>query len=204
VETGWPRGNPSSTDAHRLRAAAGTADPLDLICPYRFSAPLAPIAAARLARAPIRASVVRRHVARLARRHDIMIVEGAGGLLVPLTPTADLIDLVCALRFPVLVVGRTTLGGINHARLTVESLRARKVRILALLLNATVESRRSEIRRTQQRSTVRLLRERCPVPVIGPLRFDPGLHGSWATAVARVADSSAIRTVARLMLQSAR
>ena len=204
VETGWPSRRPSDADANRLRAAAAADDPFDLVCPYRFSAPLAPLAAARLAGTAIRTSVIHRAFARLAERHDIMIVEGAGGLLVPLTRNMDLVDLVRDMRLPVLVVGRAALGGVNHAMMTVELLRARNVRVLALVLNHTTGDKPSEIRRTQQQSTVRLLRERCPVPVIGPLQYEPGLRRSWATAVVRVAESPTIKTVARLTLQTGR
>lgn len=204
IETGLPSRGHTDTDAYRLRTAAGADDPFDLVCPYRFPAPLAPLAAARLAGTAIRASVIRRAFARLAERHDIMIVEGAGGLLVPLTRNMDLLDVVCDIGLPVLVVGRAALGGVNHAMMTVEALRARHVKVLALVLNLTTGGQPSKIRRTQQQSTVRLLRERCPVPVIGPLRYEPGLRQSWAAVVARVAASPTIRTVARLTLRTGR
>lgn len=129
VEDGLP------TDADRLRQAAGGTDPAELVCPYSLPAPLAPAVAARLAGVEISLDHVLACAAELARRHAALVVEGAGGLLVPLTGSHTYADLAVALEMPVLVVARAGLGTVNHTALTCEALRARGLAIRGVVLN---------------------------------------------------------------------
>ncbi len=135
AQSGVTPGQPS--DAERLREAAGGADPLELVCPYRFEPPLAPGVAARLAGVEISLPRLVEVARALASRHAALVVEGAGGLLVPLTPSQTYADLAVALGLPVLVVARAGLGTVNHAALTVEALRARGLTVAGLVLNRT-------------------------------------------------------------------
>ncbi len=129
VEDGVP------TDADRLRAAAGGGDPPGLVCPYAFPAPLAPAVAARLAGVEIDLDHVLACARDLSRRHAALVVEGAGGLLVPLTGRHTYADLAVALGLPVLVVARAGLGTVNHTALTCEALRARGLAVAGVVLN---------------------------------------------------------------------
>jgi dethiobiotin synthetase len=129
VEDGLP------TDADRLREAAGGGDPPALVCPYSLRAPLAPAVAARLEGVEISLDRVLAAAAALAGRHAALVVEGAGGLLVPLSAGATFADLAVALGLPVLVVARAGLGTVNHAALTCEALRARALRVAGVVLN---------------------------------------------------------------------
>jgi len=131
VEPGVP------TDADRLHAAAGGADPMDLVCPYAFGPPLAPGVAARLAGVEISLARIVDAARALSARHAALVVEGAGGLLVPLGPRESYADLAVALGLPVLVVARAGLGTVNHTALTVEALRARGLVIAGVVLNRT-------------------------------------------------------------------
>jgi dethiobiotin synthetase len=126
-----------ASDAERLREAAGGADPLELVCPYQFEPPLAPGVAARLAGVAISLPRLTEVARALALRHAALVVEGAGGLLVPLTPGATYADLAVALGLPVLVVARAGLGTVNHTALTVEALRARRLEVAGVVLNRT-------------------------------------------------------------------
>lgn len=125
------------TDSDRLREAAGGTDPAGLVCPYSLSAPLAPAVAARLEGVEISFAHVMACAAELARRHAALIVEGAGGLLVPLTGSHTFADLAVALGMPVLVVARAGLGTVNHTALTCEALRSRGLVIAGVVLNRT-------------------------------------------------------------------
>jgi dethiobiotin synthetase len=125
------------SDAERLRAAAGGGDPFELVCPYQFEAPLAPGVAARLAGVEISMERILEAARALASRHAALVVEGAGGLLVPLTERESYADLAVALGLPVLVVARAGLGTVNHAALTVEALRSRGLVVAGLVLNRT-------------------------------------------------------------------
>jgi dethiobiotin synthetase len=123
------------SDAERLRLAAGAAEPLEAVCPYTFRAPLAPAVAARLEGREVSLGRIVDLARALAARHAALVVEGAGGLLVPLTETETYADLAVALALPVLVVARAGLGTVNHTALTVEALRRRGLSLAAVVLN---------------------------------------------------------------------
>jgi dethiobiotin synthetase len=135
AESGVGPGEPS--DSERLREAAGVSDEPALVCPHRFAAPLAPAVAARLAGVEIRLEAILQAAATLAARHRALLVEGAGGLLVPLTPSQTYADLAVALGLPVLLVARAGLGTVNHVALTVEALGARGLVVAGVILNRT-------------------------------------------------------------------
>lgn len=133
AQSGVVPGEPS--DAERLREASGAVEPLEAICPYTFAAPLAPAVAARVEGREVSLPRVLDAARALAARHEAIVVEGAGGLLVPLTARETFADLAVALALPVLVVARAGLGTVNHAALTVEALRARGLAIAGIVLN---------------------------------------------------------------------
>jgi len=133
AQSGVEPGAPS--DADRLRAAAGGDDPAELVCPYSFAAPLAPGVAARLEGKEISLERVLEAARELGARHAALVVEGAGGLLVPLTERETYADLAVALALPVLVVARAGLGTVNHTALTCEALRARGLEVRGVVLN---------------------------------------------------------------------
>ena len=118
VETGVGREGP--LDARALQAAAACGDDLSEICPLALPLAAAPSVAAREAGMGIALPWLRERFRALAARHAWMIVEGAGGLLVPLSAEATMADLALALGLPVVVVARARLGTINHTRLTLE------------------------------------------------------------------------------------
>ncbi len=126
-----------ASDAERLREAAGGSDPLELVCPYQFAPPLAPGVAARLSGVEISLARLVEVARALAARHAALLVEGAGGLLVPLTPGATYADLAVALGLPVLVVARAGLGTVNHTALTLEALLERRLEVAGVVLNRT-------------------------------------------------------------------
>ncbi len=137
AETGWPDSpqGVADTDGARLREAAGDPDPLEDIVPVRLAEPLAPAVAAE--RAGLRvdfADLVARARAKSARV-DLLLLEGAGGLLVPLDATRTTLDLVIELGASVLVVAGNRLGVINHALLTVDRLAAASVTVAGVVLN---------------------------------------------------------------------
>jgi dethiobiotin synthetase len=72
---------------------------------------------------------------RLGERHAMVVVEGAGGLLVPLADDADMADLARGLDLPLLIVARAGLGTINHTRLTLEAARVRELRVAGVVIS---------------------------------------------------------------------
>src|SRR5512143_633206 len=122
-------------DAKRLIKASGVNDPVALVNPYRFRKPLAPSVAARLAGKRIDPDTIVLACQKLCCRHDFMIVEGAGGIMVPLRGAYTYLDLAQALGLPVLVVARPGLGTINHTLLTLAALRERRLVVSGIVIN---------------------------------------------------------------------
>ncbi|MFA6563397.1 MAG: dethiobiotin synthase [Verrucomicrobiia bacterium] len=120
----------SRDDARVLRSAMDGELTLAEINPVFFKRPLAPMVAARLEgkRVPLRVGL-------LAKRFELLLVEGIGGWLVPLTERVTVADWVARQRWPIVIVARAGLGTINHTLLTVESARRRGVKIAAVFLN---------------------------------------------------------------------
>jgi dethiobiotin synthetase len=203
IETGISPSRLSRSDAARLQAIIDSEETLGAICPYRFEPPIAPFAAAHAERRSIDLGVVRQVYRLLAGRYDYTVVEGLGGVRVPLTAKADVMDLIGALRLPVIVVGRAGLGGINHALLTLDALRRRRLSLVALVLNRTRPTR-SAMMRLQERTTVEALRRQAGVPVIGPLPYDPALAKSFRRSVTRLTRTAAMAALARVVKASVR
>lgn len=137
VETGCSKkgGELKPHDAIFLKNIAGVNDPLDLINPYRFKEPAAPSAAARLNKKKISLSKIRDCYMKLAELHDFMLVEGAGGLLVPLNNKETILDMIKLLRLPVIIVSALKLGTINHTLLTIKHAEKSGIKILGIIFN---------------------------------------------------------------------
>jgi dethiobiotin synthetase len=133
VETGV--GTDGPLDAMALQAAAGCGDTLGEICPVALPLAAAPAVAATEAGIRIELSWLCERFKALAARHAWMIVEGAGGLLVPLSSAATMADLGAALDLPLVVVARGRLGTINHTRLTLEAARARSLPVAGVVVS---------------------------------------------------------------------
>ena len=162
-----------SDDAMLLRAAAGVSDPLALINPVCYREPLAPYAAARLSRRPIRWRAVAQAYARLRQRHSFMIVEGIGGLLVPLSRTKSVVDLIRLCRLPCVVVARLRLGTLNHTLLTVSLARRLGLDVLGVVLNPAEPPCADSAGRLAERTNAAALRTWLPVPLLGTLSRYP-------------------------------
>jgi dethiobiotin synthetase len=182
VETGVSDHASEHTDTNRLVTAAAVQDDLRLVNPFSFPQLTAPSAAARLSSQIIALANITRCYRTIAGRHHITLVEGIGGLLVPVGDAWDVRDLIIELGLPVIVVGRTALGGINHARLTMEALRARHIRILALVLNQT-RPISSDLEREQDKTTCSALRELITEPVLGPVPYLDMADHDWQRTV---------------------
>jgi len=109
-------------DVHLLRWAQERELTESEINPFYFPEPVAPLVAARKHRRTIKPEEVLAHIEEIARRCECLLVEGAGGLLVPLAKDFTTLDLIAHLRCEVIVVSRNKLGTINHTLLTVLAL----------------------------------------------------------------------------------
>jgi dethiobiotin synthetase len=124
-------------DARALKAAAGCEVSLDQICPYQFREPLAPSVAAERERRRIDVERLMDIYREIGAAHDITLVEGAGGLMVPLLPSYTYADFANALKLPVIVVAANKLGVLNHLLLTLEHASCKGLSVLGYILNDT-------------------------------------------------------------------
>jgi dethiobiotin synthetase len=139
VETGCEeaRGELRPLDALALARAAGDETPIAEICPYRLGLPAAPEVAAAAEGIQIDLARIEKLVRRAREEADLVLVEGAGGLLVPIRDGVDTADLAGRLGLPLLVVARAGLGTINHTRLTLEAAERRGLRIAGVVVSHT-------------------------------------------------------------------
>ncbi|HUL04237.1 MAG TPA: dethiobiotin synthase [Gemmatimonadales bacterium] len=155
VETGTDGGPPR--DALRLAAAAGGHDALGDVCPITFAEPLAPLVAAERAKRPVDVAALDGAFARLTAGRDAIVVEGAGGLLVPLTERLSYADLFARWRLGLVVVAANRLGALNHTLLTVQAARAAGLPIRCVVMNSPVRERPDLAAQTNVEALTRLL-----------------------------------------------
>lgn len=121
-------------DVDLIQAIQGHDPPREGVNPFYFPEAVAPLIAARKRGKAIRLSKVLRAIYRMHERCACLIIEGSGGLLVPLGEGFTVVDVIASLDCDVVVVGRNKLGTINHTLLTVEALRARGVKRINVVL----------------------------------------------------------------------
>lgn len=166
-------------EAHRpdhevLRRAAGSSQSDDEIAPYRYGPPMSPHLAAKLAGEEIEPERLLGVARAAAEGADVLICEGVGGLLVPLSPRYLVRDLAVDLALPLVVAASPGLGTINHTLLTIEAARSAGLEVLAVVLTpwpadpTTIEQ--------SNRETIARLGE---VRVETLTRLDPSSPTSW-------------------------
>lgn len=156
VETGCEvrRGQRIGRDCERLRAAAGGRQDPASVASYLLELPAAPLVAARAESVTIDIDRLARDYAAVASSHDVTVVEGAGGLLVPITDAFTTLDLARRLALPVLVVVGSRLGCINHALLTLSVLEARDVGCAGFIVNCVAPDAGGAASPSRNRETI--------------------------------------------------
>jgi dethiobiotin synthetase len=170
VETGCKRvenrkGNNSliPSDGTFLREITGAGESIDLITPIRFENPLAPLPASEIEDKPIDLDKIKTAYKELSDRYDVIIVEGIGGLLVPITENYFVLDLAKDFGLPIIVVSKPGLGTINHTMLTVNCAIKEGLVVAGIIINY---SRTSE-GTLAENTNPEIIRRLSPVPVIG-------------------------------------
>jgi len=170
IETGCKRkenrdGNDSliPADGTFLRETTGTDESIDLITPIRFENPLAPLPASEIEDKPIDLDKIKTAYKELSNRYDVIIVEGIGGLLVPIKIGHLVIDLAKDFGLPIIVVSKPGLGTINHTMLTVNCAINNGLDVAGIIINYTRTSEGTLAENTNPE----IIRRLSPVPVIG-------------------------------------
>ena len=171
IETGCATvaGDFVAADGELLYRAARGRFPLALIAPLRFAAAASPAAAAELAGTSIDLSAMDRAYGTLLADAEAVVIEGAGGLLVPIAPKLLMADLALHFTAPLLIVARSSLGTVNHSLLTIEAARRRGLLIAGVVFNQQHSS--PGIDEASNPRTVAALGQ---VPLLGTLPFHPG------------------------------
>ncbi len=180
-------------DAELLRRVAGSSDPLTDISPYRFGPPLAPLVAARRQHTRISLARIVQRFRQLARRHDIVIVEGVGGLMVPLTKAKTTLDLAQSLGLPLVLVIGNRLGAINHTLLTVEAAQARGLRFIGGVINHVSRERDAAVRTNPQ-----MLQELVSLPEWAIVPYLAEKATPWETAGRKLERAGLLEGLSRL------
>jgi dethiobiotin synthetase len=152
------------TDVEILAAASGGAESLDQINPVWLKTPAAPRACELLGEPAADIPGALAAVRGLAARHTQVFCEGAGGWLVPVAANCTIADFAVELAWPVIVVVRNKLGALNHALLTLESIRNRDLPLAGIILN-DLEGQMDEATRTNRR----VLEESCGCPILAEI-----------------------------------
>ncbi len=163
----WRDGRLVSEDAEYISAALGNDDPAELVAPILFEPPLAPFAVTLETGAEVDIGKAYAAFAALQIRYDIVLVEGIGGLLVPLRADYSVADLVSELGIPLVVVARPDLGTINHTALTVEYARRAGLDVAGVIFNYCKKPASDPA----ERSNPEIIRKFCDVPILGTVTW---------------------------------
>jgi dethiobiotin synthetase len=145
-------------DAMLLKRWTGVAESASEIAPYSFAAPLAPLVAAGLEGRTVTLAEAVEAAQAIADRYETVVVEGAGGLMVPLGPDWTVADLAVELGLPLVVVARAGLGTVNHSTLTVRVARSVGLDVVGVILNgAGDESSQGNAALIERLANVRVL-----------------------------------------------
>ncbi len=174
IESGCPRQGKKLVpqDALFLSEVTECEDDLDLINPCRLEAPLAPSLAAEREGVEIDPGKLVECFQTIKEKHDFILVEGAGGLLVPLRERYLISDLIQLFQLPLLIVAASRLGAINHTLLTVRCAQSLKIEVVGVILNNLEEE--GDL---ASQSNSFILQQLLDVPLLCVLPFIPRIRG---------------------------
>ena len=167
-----PIGTGDTADAQFLKYAAQVDDELSVINPIYLRHPLAPSVAARIENREIDLSCIGTAFAALQQRYDFVIVEGVGGIAVPIRDDFLVVHLIHKLELPVLIVAEAGLGTLNHTLLTVAFARQFNLQVVGIVLNR----RSSETAGIAEATNPVEIEKLTGIPVIGTVPYEKRLE----------------------------
>jgi dethiobiotin synthetase len=153
-------------DASFLRKMSGCSEDLANICPYAFKQALAPGVAATVEKVKVDLVKVKDIFFQMVPKYDLMLVEGAGGIMVPINQEFLIIDLIKFLSLPLIIVARTTLGTINHTLLTIKQAQFQGIEVRGVILNQ-LYSKAGEADKTNPE----VIKQFSRVPLVGQVPY---------------------------------
>lgn len=177
-----------SDDAVLMMQAARSQDAYSLVNPVCLPSMMAPIVASRVDRLRVEWEGIWTAYKTLRQRHKHLIVEGIGGLLVPIVNKLYVADMAHKMKLPILIVSRPILGTINHTLLTIEAARKRRLRIKGIIFNSTKMSSGTLVADTSKAEVER----HSGVPVIATIPYinnpTPGNIAAFLKRTVRLQD----------------
>jgi len=122
-------------DAEALAHFADCRFPLNTINPVRYRKPLAPAVAAEIEGRSVDEDAIAKSLREISAAHDVTLIEGVGGIMVPLAESRTVLDFMADLDLPIVVVTEATLGTLNHTAMTCELIRLRGLRLAGIVVN---------------------------------------------------------------------
>ena len=157
----------ANSDAKFLMEVTGVQDSLEKVCPYRLKTSASPYQAARIEGKELDPTQILENFHALQSKHSMMLVEGIGGLLVPITHRYNVADLALQMGLPLIIVSRLQLGTLNHTLLTINAAQQHGLKVKGVILNPTDEGELDTIAQEQGS----LVEEFSDTPVLGTCPF---------------------------------
>jgi dethiobiotin synthetase len=165
IETGVDpeSSSPDNSDAKFLIEATGVQDALEDVSPYRLKTPVSPYQAARVEEKELYPEKILERFRALQSKHSMMLVEGIGGLLVPITRSYNVSDLALQMNLPLIIVSRIQTGILNHTLLTINAARQHGLKVAGVILNPVHKGKLDTIEEDQGS----LIEELSDTPILG-------------------------------------
>ena len=172
------------SDSEILIQSVNSKDPQELVNPYRFRLPLAPYPASIEEKTVIKPEKIINSYKKLAQLHQLVLVEGVGGLVVPITKNYTQVDLIKDLELPVLIIARMGLGTINHTCMTIEICRNNGIEVLGVIFNKP--GKQADI---SEKTNPEIIRSITGISILGKVPYITGLKSGpkkWESKIERI------------------
>jgi len=153
----------SNSDAKFLMEITGVQDPLEDISPYRFKLSASPYQAAKTEEKEIDPEIILERFRTLQSKHSMMLVEGIGGLMVPITQRYNVSNLALQIGLPLIIVSRVQVGTLNHTLLTINAAQQHGLKVKGVILNPAYEGELQSFEAEQGK----LIKELSSVSILG-------------------------------------
>ena len=153
----------ANSDAKFLIEVTGVQDALEDVCPYRLKTPASPYQAAKIEGKELYLEKILERFRALQSKHSMMLVEGIGGLLVPITRRYNVTDLAIQMNLPLIIVSPIQIGILNHTLLTINAARQHGLKVAGVILNSVHEGELDTIEEKQGS----LIEELSDTPILG-------------------------------------
>ena len=161
----------ANSDAKFLMEVSESTDADEEVCPFRLKTPASPYQAAQMAGSSIQPGSIIEKFKIMQSRHNMMLVEGVGGLLVPITARYNVADLALEMGLPLIIVSRIRLVTLNHTLLTITAARPYGLKIKGIILNRQEAGELDEVEKHQEK----LIEELSDTPILGTCPFIKGI-----------------------------